>query len=358
MNKIIIIPLLFSVFFSCTKEQTEQQKIEDVKNAFILNKQQISKKLMLPAELLPYERSELYAKVGGYVNSISRDIGDKVKKGEVLAILEAPEVAAQYAESSARLQEFEAKYSASSDRYRRIARASGQEGVIADTELISARNQLLADSAATVSAKAAAQAFRQLYSYLTIRSPFDGIITKRTIDPGDYVGQPGSNPLFIVEKPEILRLRVYVPETFVNSIPSSEMIPFTTESVVGQQFSAKLARKSGSIDPATRTELWEYEYDNSQMNLKPGMYAIANLQLHRPESTFVVPHAAVATTLERKFVIRIRNSEVEWVDVRQGIADENGMEIFGNLQEGDTILMRATDELKSGSMVKINLSKP
>jgi membrane fusion protein, multidrug efflux system len=197
-----------------------------------------------------------------------------------------------------------------------------------------------------------------LYSYLTIRSPFDGIITKRTIDPGDYVGQPGSNPLFIVEKPEILRLRVYVPETFVNSIPSSEMIPFTTESVVGQQFSAKLARKSGSIDPATRTELWEYEYDNSQMNLKPGMYAIANLQLHRPESTFVVPHAAVATTLERKFVIRIRNSEVEWVDVRQGIADENGMEIFGNLQEGDTILMRATDELKSGSMVKINLSKP
>ncbi|MEX0980846.1 MAG: hypothetical protein WDZ47_02035, partial [Bacteroidales bacterium] len=112
-------------------------------------------------------------------------------------------------------------------------------------------------------------------------------------------------------------------------------------------------RKSGSINRETRTELWEYEYDNSAGDLKPGMYATTNLLLTRQEESFVVPYPAVVTSMERKFVIRANNGEAEWVDVHEGISLENGKEIFGNLEAGDTLLSRGREELKPGSPVKI-----
>jgi membrane fusion protein, multidrug efflux system len=365
MKRIFFIPAIAVLLFtaSCAREaknetresKGEAQKAEDVKDAFILEKQEVGLNLDLPAELLAYERAEIHAKVDGYVQSVLADIGDLVKKGQVLARLDAPEMAAQYAEASAKYDEAQAKLLASQDNFERIRRAAQQQGVVAEAELSNAKNRMLGDSAALLSAKSTMEAYGQLQEYLTIRAPFNGQVTTRFVDQGDFTGNAEKSTLFTVENPRKLRLRVHVPESYVSSIPAKETLSFTVDAALNKTFSASLARKSGAISRDTRTELWEYEFDNQSGELKPGMYTMAELHLNRTNNSFVVPLPAVVTSMEKKFVVRIKNGETEWVDVREGISMENGKEVFGDLQEGDTMLVRGTDEIKPGTKVKIKL---
>lgn len=358
MKKIFIVPAVATIllFAACSQEQKkETSKPEDVKNAFILKKQAVSVTLNLPAELRPYEEAEIHAKVDGYVQTVLADIGDKVRKGQVLARIDAPEVAAQAAQAVAKFQEAQAKFLASRDKYTRIQKAVKQQGVISESEVILAQNQMQADSAALVSAQSASQAYRQLQDYLILRAPFDGIVTSRTVNPGDLVGKAGKSALFMVENPKKLRLQLFVPETHVGNQQANDTISFSVDAMVGKTYQAVLSRKSGSISRETRTETWEYEVENTSGELKPGMYTTVNLTLNRPAGSLVVPAAAVVTSLEKKFVIRIKNGQTEWVDVREGISMKDGKEIFGALAEGDTILTRGSDEIKPETKLKIKI---
>jgi RND family efflux transporter MFP subunit len=201
-----------------------------------------------------------------------------------------------------------------------------------------------------------ANAYKQLQDYLVLRAPFSGVITNRYVDQGDLVGATGTNgPLLVLERVDILRLRVPVPEEFVSGVPADQEIDFTADAALGKNFGARLSRKSGRIDPVTRTEIWEYEFINSADDLKPGMYAMADLRLNREEPSFIVPFTAVVTTLEKRFIVRVRNGRTEWVDVRQGISMGEGLEVFGDLSEGDTILVRGSEEIRPGTELKIKI---
>lgn len=150
-----------------------------------------------------------------------------------------------------------------------------------------------------------------------------------------------------------MRLRIHVPEAYVQSHPEEKVLAFTTDAVANKTFYANPARKSESIDPDTRTELWEYEYDNGNNELKPGMYAMAHIVLMREGSSFGVPFSSVVTSLERQFIVRANLGTVEWVDVKEGISMRDSVEIFGDMQEGDTLLTRGSEEIKPGIAVKI-----
>lgn len=338
--------------FSCNSGEQQTSEAEDIRSAFKLAREAVETELKLPAELLPYEKAEIHTKLDAYVQRVLVDIGDKVKKGQVLVTLDAPEIKSKTAEANAKLLEAEAKYRASEDRYIRILNASKTQGAISEADIIALKNTYQADSAFLQAAKLMAQSYREQQDYLSIRAPFDGIVTNRNVDAGDFVNQHQTRTLLTVERPDKLRLRVHVPEAHVHSNPKSELLSFTTDGLGNKKFEAQLARKSGSINPQTRTEIWEYEFDNKDGVLKSGMYAMVELVLSREENSFVVPAAAVATTLERKFVIRIKDGVIAWVDVRTGISKGGKTEIFGELNEGDILLSRASDELKQGRKVE------
>jgi membrane fusion protein, multidrug efflux system len=335
---------------SCAGEKPNEVASEDVRAAFVLEKQEIGNSLKLPGELVSFERAEITAKVEAYTKTILVDIGDKVKKGQILAVLEAPEVMAQYAEAQARFAEATSKLTASRDKYDRILKASSQSGAVSESDLVASKNQLLADSASWRAANLLAKNLGHLQEYLTLRAPFEGTVTQRNVDPGNLVSPSDTKPLLMVEKPTDLRLRVNVPESHIYSLPS-DTGRFTVEALGGKEFSAKLSRKSGSVSADTRTELWEYIFENKESVLKPGMYVTVLLDIKRPDLSFAVPTSTVATTLEKKFVIRIKGGSTEWVDVRSGTQANSKLEIFGDLNVGDTLLVRASDELKSGKRV-------
>lgn len=338
-----------------TTTSTSAEAIDTVP-VFILSDTRVNKSIELSAELLPYEKADLAARVEGYVRDIRVDIGDRVRKGQTLAVIDAPEMQTKYAEYQAALSAAQAKYRSSTDVYQRLLRASQAKtsGIVAPVELERSRNQKLADSAAYQGARRLAQSYRQVAGYLTIAAPFNGVISARSADRGALVGK--STNLLTIQNTSTLRLRVAVPELYVSAGTLSKTVPFKVESNPNKLFTAELIRKSGAIDPINRTETWEYRFNNTGNELMAGSFAYVQLNLNRDGASFVVPPGAIATNQERRFVIAVKNNKTEWIDVRQGMSTESGIEIFGNLANGDTLVTRATDERKpsTGGIWKIN----
>ncbi|MDL5050136.1 efflux RND transporter periplasmic adaptor subunit [Oscillatoria amoena NRMC-F 0135] len=353
MNRLVILFVTAALAGCADKNnQTPATTTVDSVQVFLLKKEPVSKMLSLPAELHPWERAELFAKVEGYVRELKVDIGSRVKKNDVLIIIDAPEITANYAKATADLQGAQSRYHTSLDTYRRMMSAAKERGAVSDNELERVRNQMLTDSAAHEASKSAANAYAQLKNYLTIHAAFDGIITQRNVDAGTLVGK-NPTPLLVLENLSQLRVRVAVPEIYTSAIPVSASINFTVDAQPSKKYSATLARKSNQIDSKTRTELWEFEAANTKQELKSGMYGSASFNLQRSEPSFVVPYSAVVTTLEKSFVIRVRNGKTEWIDVRSGINMSDKVEIFGDLQEGDQLILRANDEIISGKSVVV-----
>lgn len=341
--------LLAGCHESNSKAETTKKSGIDSVPAFTLHKDTVNKKITFPAELIPLERAEVYAKVSGYISAIKVDIGDRVSKGQVLVVLEAPEAIASFAQANADVQSARSKYLGSMDAYRRIANAAKVDGTVAAGELEKAKNQMMADSASLDANRSKKEAYAQLKDYLVIRAPFSGIVTQRNVDPGTLINNNSTKPLLIVENIGMLRLRVPIPEAYTAANAATSSIDFTVDAQPGIIYQAKLSRKAGALNLANRTETWEFLYQNSGNQLKSGMYATALLKLGRKVPTFLVAATAVSTNLEKRFVIRLKDGKSEWVDVRSGINMGDKIEIFGNLEEGDTLLVRATDEIKTGT---------
>lgn len=322
---------------------------QDTVAVFVLRTDTLKKNVDLPGELQPYLQTELFAKVQGYVRDMKVDIGDRVRKGQTLAVIEAPEVNTQVAQSEAALASALSKYTASKDKYQRLYQASlsPSPGIVAPVDLVSSHGQMAADSAAYEAMRQQSRAYKEVAGYLYISAPFDGVIIARKADPGALVS--ANSMLLTVQDNNRLRLRVAVPESYVGAAVGRRDLSFTVDAYPEQRFTGMLTRKTGSIDPVTRTELWEYDVDNRRHLLKAGAFVYARLRMERGTPSYVVMPTAVATTLERKFVIRVHDGKAQWVDVRQGMTADDGIEIFGELHTGDTLLVKATDERKPGT---------
>lgn len=347
--------------WACSANSSKEQNIETGQSipnveavpVFALKKDQLEKKISLPGELLPLERVSLYAKVSGFVRKMNVDIGSVVKKGQVLVVLDAPEMQSQLTGSNAQWQAARARYRSSLDTYKRLLRASQTAGVVSSNELERTKNQMLADSAGYESARASARSLGQLENYLTIRAPFDGVITNRYADVGALVSNPGGRPILDLENNTVLRLNVAIPEAAAGSNLNNKKVLFSVKSYPGQDFTATLGRQTQSVDINTRTETWQFDVPNPTGALRPGMFADVKLNLSRNQASFYVPFPAVVTSLEKTFVIRVRNGQTEWIEVGKGMAFEDRVEIFGHLNEGDTLVQRGSEELKPEKKVAV-----
>ncbi len=221
-------------------------------------------------------------------------------------------------------------------------------GIVAPVELTRTRNQLMADSSSYEAARLLARSYEQVAGLLVLRAPFAGTVTARSVDRGALVGT--SQPLLTLQDNRSLRLRIAVPELYLASQTATKEVKFRVDAFPEKIYSATLSRKSGAIDPSTRTEQWEYRFDNRSNELIAGSFAYVKLSLQRTGNSFVVAPGTIVTNQERKFVIRIKEGKAEWVDVRQGMSTDKGTEIFGNLQNGDSLVVRATDERKPGTV--------
>jgi len=331
--------------------------------------QKLSSTIRLPAQLAPYEVVDVYPKVTGFVKSIRVDRGSKVKSGEQIAQLDAPELAAQRAEAESKFESAEsqlasaqAKMAADEATYQRMSAAAKTPGVVAQNDLELAQKAAQSDQANVValekSSQAAQDALRsvsQLESYLTLTAPFDGQVTTRYVHPGALVGPAGGpgamTPIVQIQTLTRHRLVVPVPEYAVAGIPEGTEVSFTVPSFPGRTFQAPIARISGAVDVKTRTMPLELDVRDPQALLAPGIFCEVAWPMRRAYPTLFVPSSAVASDLERTFVIRVRNRRTEWVDVKTGASSGNLIEVFGELAAGDEVASHGTDQLRPGTEV-------
>jgi membrane fusion protein, multidrug efflux system len=320
----------------------------------------------LPGEFQPYLSVPLFAKVSGFVKQMNVDRGSTVKRGQLLAVLEAPEIQTQIVEAQSRAQavelqraEADAKLASAQSTYQRLKAASATPGVVAENDVVIAQKSVEAAQAlvhayenSLKAAQAQVQAVRDLEQYLQITAPFEGVIVERNVHPGALVG-PGSGavPLLRLHQLSRLRLVVAVPEALVGAIVSGSRVSFKVPAYPGETFSANVARLGRELDPRTRTMAVELDVRNAGLRLTAGMYPEVQWPVRRPQASLLVPPTAIVTTTERTFVIRVKNGVAEWVNVGRGARIGDLVEVFGALADGDVILRRGTDEIREGAKV-------
>jgi RND family efflux transporter MFP subunit len=327
----------------------------------------------LPGELQAYETVAVYPRVSGFVKSIAVDRGSHVTAGQVVARLEAPELLAQRAEAQAKLQSAAAQLVASEARlasddatYQHLKTASATPGAVAGNALEVAQRTVDADRAQVTSqqqliaaATQSLQSITEVTGYLDIKAPFDGIVTERNAHPGALVtptgAAGGADPILRIETVSRLRLVVPVPEAYAAGITEGRAVDFTVPSFPGRHFSGKVARLAHTISVKTRTMAVEIDVTNGAGELLPGTFCEVRWPLERRSPSLFVPTTSVASTLERTFVVRIRDGKAEWVDVKTGVTTGKLVEVFGDLQAGNQVAMRGTDELRPGAPIQAHL---
>lgn len=336
--------------------------------------QPLDVQLSLPGELTPYQSVAIYPRVTGFVKTVSVDRGSLVRAGDVIAILEAPELVAQRSEAQSKLQAAEAQLAgaqakADSDRstYERLKAASVTPGVVAGIDVLVAekaaeasQNQVNAGRQNVEAARQAANAVREMEGYLRVTAPFGGVVTERNVHPGALVGPSSGSagPMVRLAENSRLRLVVPVPEAYTAEMKRGTEIPFSVAAYPGQVWSGRVARIAQSVDVSTRTMAVELDVINRDGRLSPGTFCQVRWPIRRTAPSLFVPSGSVASTTDRTFVVRIRGGKAEWVNVKTGLTSGSLVEVFGDLQAGDEVAGRGTDEIRPGTEVRAREPAP
>ncbi len=348
-----------TLFYSCDDSKAYNRAANTIQEiertaTFVLKKDSMSTHVLLPAELTGYRQADLHAKISGYVKAMKVDIGSKVKEGQLLILLEAPEMNAQLASALSKMKSQEAIYIASNSTYDRVLQTSKVAGTISANDLEQALAKKNADYAQFEASRADYREISNLRGYLEIRAPFDGIITQRNVNVGAFVGGSNNIPLITIQESSKLRLSASVPESYTGYLNIGDDLTFTVNSLKGETFHGKVSRMSGALDNRLRSEQVEMDVDNSNEKLLPGMIGQVNLSIQSKQATFVVPKTAVMTTSEGVYIIRVADGQAHWLPVETGLESNDNVEIFSkDLHEKDTIVTNANENIRDGSAVSI-----
>jgi RND family efflux transporter, MFP subunit len=349
----------------------------------------VANDLSIAGEFLPYQEVEIHAKVAGYIRKINVDIGDRVRAGEVLAVLEVPELAAQVQGADASIRHSqdeitrgqdevaraEADHQALHSAALRLKQASdARPGLVAEQELDDAQAKDRAAEAQVEAAKSALSAAKQqldvskanhlqvsaISDYSRITAPFAGVVTWRYADTGALVqaGTSNSNaqPVVKLAQIDVLRLRIPVPETLSAEVRLGDTADVNVQAT-GEHFAGQVSRSTGALDPSTRTMQVEVDVPNQKLHLAPGMYADVVLKVQKHANALTIPVQALQRNGDKSSVLVVGDdNRVQAREVHTGIEDPNFIEVLAGLKEGERIIVGNMGSYQSGEVVDPKLS--
>ena len=348
----LILGLLALAFFviSCGVEKESQEteidtEINKIQSVEVVNPQQRSftADILISGTAQPNQKVIVYAMESGYVQNVLVDIGDNVAKGQVIAELSNPELSRQLEEKSAKLDAHKSTY----DRLKSI-----QEKTPALTTL-----QVVEDAeAAYLASKAEVSAIQDRLSFLQVKAPFSGKITRRMVDNGALIqsGLTESNPQGIVEIQDVnpIRLTIPLPESDIVSIKKGTAVEIYFPELVGEALLAKVSRMAGALDPASKTLQVEIDLDNADSKIKPGMYAKVTVKITSRESVLSLPVTAQCIFQNQKFVLVIKDNVVERVPLRKGLASKDYFEVLNtDITEKSLVVIQGKGLVQTGQTV-------
>jgi RND family efflux transporter MFP subunit len=323
-----------------------------------VDREDLYKEVTIPAEFRPYVEAELNAKVSGYLEKINVDFGDKVKEGQLLAVLEVPELKAELDASIAAQQRAEADYTNAHLIYTRLVRVDKEHpNLVAQQDIDTAQARDSATLAAVTSAKADVEKYQTLFGYTQIIAPFDGVITWRSADPGALIqagtaSETQARPLVRLSDNYLLRLDFPVSVMYVKDVRVGAPVTVRVDSLGGKSFTGRITRFTQKVSDATRTMITELEVKNPELEIVPGMYAMVVLETERRTNTISIPTEAVAS--QQKSTVNVVNpdNQIEEREVSLGLETPNRYEVLTGLKEGEKVMIGDTSRVHPGEKVE------
>ncbi len=341
--------------------------------------------MSLAGQFEPFQVVEVHAKVSGYIRKIYVDIGDRVRAGQTLAVLDVPELNAQYRASASEalrskdqiqaaqhdVAHAQSLHAALQADYQRLQKASAEQpGLIAAQELDNARSQAEASQAQIDAAEAELSGAKQgadttaadrermaaMQSYATVTAPLSGVITWRYADTGALI-QAGTSsdtqslPIVKLSQSDLLRLRVPVPEDAVRYVHVGDPMQIRVDAL-GRSFAGKVVRFTRSLDPTTRTMETEVDVPNPNLTITPGMYANTFLQLAHVQNVPTIPLTAIHRVVGTSTVLVLSGrNQVEQRAVQIGLRGSVLAQVLGGLQVGDRVIVGDPSRFRDGETV-------
>lgn len=294
--------------------------------------------LVLQGEVLPYAQTTLYAKIAGYLDRISVDKGDRVKAGQVLAVLRSPETDSAY-------QGLEA------DAKNKAANRDRAKELYAE-KLISLQDFQQAETVARVAQESLASQAAQK-GYQVFRAPFDGVVTARFADPGAlFQTGNGAQPLVTVAQIKRLRLDVFVDQRAAEAVKAGDAVTVSPEGQAGVRIAARVSRTSGALDPKTRTLLAEIDLDNRDGRLLPGGFASVTLRLKVPPRLEIPAEALIIRNGATCVAVVDPQDRVRFRAVVLGDEDRQRYPVLSGLQAGERVALNLGAGTQEGDRVQ------
>jgi len=297
-----------------------------------------------PGSAEAFYEAALGAKVSGHVSELNVDIGDRVAAGQVLARIAVPEL--NQARNAAR------------------ARVAAAQSEHSRTEMLVERNSMtrraLDEAKSRLDTAVAEQAeIEAQMQYAIIEAPFDGMVTSRTIDPGDLVhaaSSPKGSDQFLlrVAKLDVIRVKSYVPERDAAWADVGDKATIVFDALPGRVFSGEVARVSGSLDPRTRTMLIEVDLPNDDNRIRPGYYGQTRVLLESREGVLALPSAAVRYEGGSAFVYVVAaDDSARRVPIEIGLDGDGWLEITRGLTGNERVVTGAVGALADGGPLRV-----
>ena len=336
--------------------------------------------LVLPGNIQPLTEAPILARSTGYVKDRLVDIGDRVKAGQLLAEIEAPELDQQVEQAQASLNQYRAALSINRPRitikanristWRRSRR--GATGILRrkascrsrrtistkaayqsqQAQLAALDKAIAASKSAVASAEANLGRLREMQAYKLVKAPFEGVITVRNVDSGALISA-GSTLLYRIAQIGTLRTYVNVPQADADSVKIGQTAKLTVANMPGHVFLGHVARTSGALDPATRTLLVEVQVPNTAGDLLPGMYADVDLNIPVVDPPISLPADALVVRSDGTQVAVVRPDDTvhfQKIEIARDYGDH--IDLAGGLKAGDRVILHPNDSIREGVKVQ------
>jgi len=315
-----------------------------------------AEEIILPGNVQPFISSPIYARTNGYLRKWYFDIGAHVKKGQLLAIIETPEVDQQLQQARSNLLTAQANLDLAAitkTRYQGLLKSNA----VSQQDVDNAVGTYNANKAIVEADKATVQQYTALVSFEKIYAPFDGVITARNTDIGDLINSGSSSnvktDLFHIAQPGTLRVYVNVPEEYSQGIKVGMTADLNLSEFPGRKFQGKLVRTAEAINMTTRTLLIEIEVPNPKSTLLTGSYAEAHLKIPAQESTLLLPVNTLIFRSEGLHVGVVKGGKVVLTAITPGHDFGNTIEIVSGLKPDDQVIINPPDSIVHGQQVKV-----
>jgi RND family efflux transporter MFP subunit len=314
-----------------------------------------SDELVLPGNLQAFEESPIFARTNGYLLRWYKDIGSRVHKGELLAAIDTPEVDQELSQARASREQINAALGLakiSADRWANLRKSDSVSQQEADQQT-SAYEQAKANLAA---ADANVRRLEQLESFKNVYAPFDGVITRRNVDPGMLInaGAAAGHEMFDIARVDPLRVFVNVPQAYAPGMKAGVKAAVMLQEFAGQQFTGTVVRTADAIDMATRTLLTEVDVPNREGRLLPGSFGQVHFATGNSLPRMTIPVNAMLFRAEGPQVAVVNgNSKVQLKPITIGRDFGATIEILGGLDSSDQIIINPTDSLENGQQVRV-----